>query len=309
MTFIEKLGLMTQKFKTEGDISNGDLNKFRRNFFPWRRYDKKDEVRRALVEWYTAVLENLQKGRTGVFVNTVPLNICWLADSNEIDDLIFEIYSLLSPIDKVSKIAVSKDINMRPLNEIELEYDPGAMDGKAEYWIGPWNLYWAGDLKKSPIYKTSLKKVDFLSRNSRLFSDLVECFYEKCYLIEPYTFPRAVSVRAMSKIKIPFVWAQFYCNHTGRGRTETSVFLAPPIESIALEKTFRRFCEFIGNHLLEKGFAYRVADGTYLYSKYPDRNGELIDYCADLFIREYKEVEVMETVAKGIQENDDWMEI
>lgn len=52
-----------------------------------------------------------------------------------------------------------------------------------------------------------------------------------------------------------------------------------------------------------------MADGTYLYSKYPDRNGELIDYCADLFIREYKEAEIMKTVAKGIQENDDWMEI
>ena len=311
MTFIEKLGLMTQKFKTEGDISNGDLNKFRRNFFPWRRYDK-DEVRRALVEWYTAVLENLQKGRTGVFVNTVPVNIRWLADSNEIDDLIFRIYSLLSPIDKVSKIAVSKDINMRPLNETELEYDPGAMDGKAEYWIGPWKLCWAGDLRESPVYKTSLKKVDFLSGYSRLFTDLAECFYAKHYLIEPYAFPRAVSVRAMSKIKIPFVWAQFYCNHTGRERTETSVFLAPPIESVALEKTFRRFCEFMGDHLqemMEKGFVYRGVNETYLYLKDPDRIGELIDYCADLFIREYKEAEIMETVAKGIQENDDWMEI
>jgi hypothetical protein len=310
---IKEISSIAKKLKTEGDISKEDLNKVQHVAFPWyysHYREKKDGRRQALIEWYTAVLESLQKGKTGVFINSIPVYPGWLRGPDEVVDIVFETHSLLSPIDRVFKTAFSKKINIQLSDEDDYF---SLSDDEIEYWTGPWELYWAGLLRRSSAYEMSLKKVDVLSGHSGLFSELTNFFSEKQYLIEPYFFPRAVSVKAMSRMDIPFLWAQFYDNKTNSKRISAietpAVFLVPPVESAVLEKTFCKFCGLIGNHLLEEGLVYREADGTYLYLKYPEKTEELIDYCADLFISEYKEIEVLEAAIRGIEDDDSWMEI
>lgn len=310
---IGELKSLTEKLKTEGDISAKDLHKIRNVIVTWKYSsvrEKEDNIRRFLFDWYTTVTENLQKGKTGLFINSIPVASDWNWDaySDEVVSLVIKSYPLLSPIDKVSQVAVSRKIRL----QLPDERGYFLSDEKPKYWTGPQELFWAGSLRKSSVCGMPLKKVDFLSGYSALFVDLNKCLNEKQFLIRPYTFPAAISVKAMFEMSLPFTWIKFYCNDSdSREIKERAEFLAPPLQSVVLEKTIRKFRNFMEAHLLEKGFVYREADETYLCLKRPEKTRELIDYCVDLFIREYKETEMPEKVKNEIEENvdDGWMEI
>lgn len=285
-----------EKLRAEGDISREDLPVIRQAVEDWKYKISGKEQSPVLQEWYQLVLKNLREGKTGTFVETVPLqvnsNFNAYSKIDETAGLIYEILSLLPLSDRMFEIIVSKNIqSLFPENE-----------KVNEDWAGPFYLSWAGELKS--IYSHGFKPIRFLSFDN-LFRYISDYYREKSSFM-PYYFCEAVAIKAMAKMNISFIWGK-YIRFNGKYVGDASIFLSSKsriFEKVFAELGLNRLIKYLAEngfigciHEHNKGRCFYYVKCSSLY---------LFDRVSDMFIEIFKEKEIKEEKEKLI--SDEWLE-